>query len=432
MTDLAQIKDVLEALGRDFEEFKNTNDDRLKQIESKGSADVITKEKLERINGGLDELEGVKKALEQLEKVQARLKVGADGKEIKPESAEHKQAYLDWIRYGDRKQGAFEAELEAKQAAAVEAKALNVTTDGDGGYAVPEDLDRMIGEISAEFSPIRAISTVVTVGTSDYKKLINLKGTASGWVDEDDSRSETDTPTIGQFTPSMGEIYANPAATQTMLDDAFFNVEQFLMTDVAEEFAVEEGLAFVSGNGTKRPKGFLTYATSYLADGSRPYGEIEMIPTGVSGGLPALSGSDEVSPADKLIDVVYTLKARYRQRARWVMNRVSLGVVRKIKDENGMHIWQPSLAAGQPSALLGYPVTEAEDMPDLTTADAKAIAFGDFQAGYMVVDRFGIRTLRDPYTNKPYVHFYTTKRVGGGVYNSEAIKVLRATTSTTS
>ncbi|MCG8094899.1 MAG: phage major capsid protein [Candidatus Thiodiazotropha endolucinida] len=261
---------------------------------------------------------------------------------------------------------------------------------------------------------------MVPVGTSDYKKLVNTGGLTSGWVSETAARPETNTPQLAEVIPPIGEIYCNPSITQHALDDVFFDAESWLSEEIADEIGVQEGAAFVSGDGINKPKGFLTYTTAATSDASRAFGTIEHVPTGVAGGWPAA----DADTADLLIDVVHSLRTPYRQGAVWVMNSTTLSTIRKLKDANGQFIWQNTLVEGQPGMLLGYPVIEAEDMPDIA-ADSLSVAFGNFDRAYTIVDRMGTRVLRDPYTNKPYVHFYTTKRVGGAVVNSEAIKLIQ-------
>jgi HK97 family phage major capsid protein len=264
-------------------------------------------------------------------------------------------------------------------------------------------------------SPIRRVCTVRQVGTSDYKKLVNIGGTTSGWVDEDDARPETAASKLAALTPHMGEIYSNPAATQQMLDDVFFNAEGWTAEEVATEFAEEENLAFLSGNGTKKPKGILAYTSVTTADATRTFGQLQHKETA---GATAITGAE-------LIDLVYLLRSKYRNGAAWMMNSTSMAYVRKLTDSvTGQYLWAPGLAAGQPSQLLGYAVEENEDMADVA-ASAVAVMFGNFKRAYMIVDRMGTRTLRDPYTNKPYVHFYTTKKVGGMLMDSLALKLLK-------
>lgn len=302
--------------------------------------------------------------------------------------------------------------------AGVELKAASGASDGAGGYALPEEIDERIERTLASISPIRAIANVVKVGSAGYRKLVTSGGTPSGWAAETGARAETATPDFHEIAPPFGDLYANPAASQAMLDDAAFDVEAWLADEIAAEFARAEGAAFVSGNGVNRPKGFLAAPTSGSADDSRPFGTLQYIETGVAGGFPA------ADPEDVLIDLVQALRPPYRQGAVFVMNSATATRIRKFKTGDGAFLWQPGLAAGRPDTLLGYPVIEAEDMPDIAE-DALAIAFGNFRAGYLIAERGETRILRDPFTNKPFVHFYATRRVGGQVMNSEAIKLLK-------
>ena len=302
-------------------------------------------------------------------------------------------------------------------AGALEMKAMSGASDGAGGYAVPQEIDAMIDSTLNDVSPIRSIANVVKVGSAGYRKLVTSGGTPAGWTGETGARPETDTPVFHEIAPPMGELYANPAASQAMLDDASFDVESWLAREIASEFARAEGAAFVGGNGVNRPKGFLTGQTSSASDGARPFGTLQYLPSGASGGF-----GD--APDEILIDLVQSLRAPYRQGASFVMNSATLARVRKLKTADGAFLWQPSLAAGQPATLLGYPVVEAEDMPDIA-ANSLSIAFGNFKAGYLIAERSATQVLRDPYSNKPFVHFYATKRVGGMVSNSEAIKLMK-------
>jgi HK97 family phage major capsid protein len=300
----------------------------------------------------------------------------------------------------------------------VELKAMSGVTEAAGGYAVPEEIDAEIGRLLTSISPIRSIANVVKVGSAGYRKLVATGGTPSGWVSETAPRPETGTPAFTEVAPPFGELYANPAASQAMLDDAAFDVEAWLAGEIATEFARAEGSAFVNGNGVNRPKGFLAAPSSAQPDSSRAFGTLQFLATGVAGGFPA------ANPADKLIDLVQTLRPPYRQGAAFVMNSATATAIRKFKTAAGAFLWEPSAVAGQPATLLGYPVVEAEDMPDMA-ADSLSIAFGNFRAGYLIAERTETQILRDPFTNKPFVHFYATKRVGGQVANSEAIKLLK-------
>ena len=300
----------------------------------------------------------------------------------------------------------------------LEMKAVGSSTDAIGGYAVPREIDELIDRTLTAISPIRAIANVVKVGSAGYRKLITSGGTPSGWVAYEAARPATNTPTFSEIVPANGELYANPAASQQMLDDAMFDVEAWLAQEIATEFARAEGMAFVKGTGTNQPLGFISSPNATTADGVRPIGTLQTIGTGVAGAFPASN------PADKLIDLVQTLRSPYRQGAVFVMNSATASAIRKFKTSDGAFLFQPSLAAGQPATLLGYPLIEAEDMPDVA-ANSLSIAFGNFKAGYVIAERNATTILRDPFTNKPYVHFYATKRCGGQVVNSEAIKLLK-------
>jgi HK97 family phage major capsid protein len=301
---------------------------------------------------------------------------------------------------------------------ALEVKAIGNSSDSIGGYAVPKEIDEQIDSMLLAISPIRSIANVVKVGSAGYRKLIASGGTPSGWVGFEADRPETGTPDFTEIVPASGELYANPAASQQMLDDAMFDVETWLAQEIAAEFARAEGAAFVGGTGLDQPLGFLSSPTSAALDAVRPMGTLQTIGTGVAGGFAA---SD---PEDDLIDLVQSLRSPYRQGAVFVMNSATAAEIRKFRTADGAFMFQPSLAAGQPATLLGYPLIEAEDMPDIA-AGSLSIAFGNFKAGSVIAERNATTILRDPYTHKPYVHFYATKRVGGQVVNSEAIKLLQ-------
>ncbi|HEY0411911.1 MAG TPA: phage major capsid protein [Allosphingosinicella sp.] len=299
----------------------------------------------------------------------------------------------------------------------VEMKALSGTSDAAGGYAVPEEIDSEIDRLLTAVSPIRAIANVVKVGTAGYRKLVTTGGTPSGWVSETAGRPETNTPSFVEVAPPFGELYANPAASQAMLDDAAFDVEAWLASEIATEFARAEGAAFVGGSGVNQPKGFLAAPTSAADDASRPFGTLQYLGTGTA-------GSFGTGAEDKLIDLIQALRPPYRQGAVFVMNSATVSRLRKLKTADGAFLWQPGLVSGQPDTLLGYPVVEAEDMPDIA-ANSLSIAFGNFKAGYLIAERTETQILRDPFTHKPFVHFYATKRIGGQVSNSEAIKLMK-------
>lgn len=386
----SDLKALIEGLNKDWETFKATMSDKEKELAKKFD-DVVTTDKLQRIDASVTELQS---AVDAANARLAAIAVGGGGGH-QVEDQEYSDAFRSHFRRGD-----------------VQA-ALNKGADDEGGYLAPVEWDRTITDKLIEVSPMRQIAGVQTISTAGFKKLYNLRGTTSGWVGETAARPQTNTPEFGSMTFTPGEIYANPAATQQMLDDAEVDLESWLANEVETEFSYQEGLAFIAGDGANKPYGFLTFADGGTNAAVNPLGAIETIPTAVA---------TEID-TDELVDVVYALPMAFTANARWVMNRTVLGTVRKLKDGQGNYIWQPSYTAGQPSTLLAYPVTEMAGMPDIA-ASSLPIAFGDFRRGYLVVDRTGVRVLRDPYTNKPYVMFYTTKRVGGGVNNPEAIKIL--------
>jgi HK97 family phage major capsid protein len=375
-----------------FEAFKEANDERLEQIEKRMAADIVTVEKVERINKALDDL--------TLKMKRPHLGVGE-----KPQPTEHKRAFEAYVRKGET-HGLFD----------LEAKAMSIGSNPDGGYLVPAETETEIGRLLSNASPMRAISDVRQVSAAVYKKPFAITGAASGWVGETAARPETASATLAELSFPAMELYAMPAATQTLLEDAAVNIDEWVADEVRIAFAEQENAAFVSGDGSNKPKGFLSYTT--IAEASWAWDKIGYLATGVSGDFPA---SD---PADKLIDLVYTLKSGYRANAHWVLNRSTQAEIRKIKDGDGNYIWRPGDQAGQSPTLMGFPIAETEDMPDIA-ANSFALAFGDFGRGYLVVDRVGIRILRDPFSAKPYVLFYTTKRVGGGVQDFNAIKLLK-------
>jgi len=301
-----------------------------------------------------------------------------------------------------------------------EVKSVSGAVLADGGYAVPREIDAVISAQLVKLSPIRTIAQVVQTGSAGYRKLITSGSTASGWVSEVAARPATATPTFNEIAPPSGELYANPAASQAMLDDAAFDLEAWLASEIAVEFARAEGAAFVNGTGTNQPRGFLGAPTSGAGDASRPFGTLQFTVSGNATGF-------DTAPEIKLIDLVHSLRPGHRQGATWVMNSTTLAAVRKLKAADGSFLWQPGLMEGQPNRLLGYPVIEAEDMPDIG-ANALPIAFGNFRNGYLIAERTATSILRDPFTNKPFVHFYATKRIGGQVLDSDAIKLLKIST----
>ena len=374
-----------------FEEFKRTNDGRLGELERRGGADGLTEDKVNRLNAVLD---NAKSAMDRMSLERARPQL--EGGRVRNED-EYKDAFSAYVKRGEE-------------------KALSIGSNPDGGYLVPVETETEILSRLRAISPIRAIAGVRQVSTSLYKKPVALSGPAVGWVAETAARPQTASQTIDELSFPTAELYAMPAATSAFLDDAAVDVGQWIADEVNAAFAEQETTAFVSGDGVNKPKGFL--AETQVAESAWAWDKIGYRATGVSGAFPA---SDE---SDVLIDLVYALKAGYRQNASWVMNRKSQAAIRKLKDVDGNYLWQPAIAPGGKATLMGFDLVEAEDMPDIG-AGATPIAFGDFRRGYLIVDRQGVNVLRDPFSAKPYVLFYTTKRVGGGVQDFDAIKLLK-------
>ncbi|HWU62292.1 MAG TPA: phage major capsid protein [Ensifer sp.] len=395
------VNAAFDAFMEGFEAFKETNDRRLAEMEKKQVADALTVEKLGRIDKAMDEQ---KKLLDRLALKGARPPLGRPGMSA-ADALEHKTAFEAYVRRGD------ETNLRA-----IEAKAMSIGSGADGGYTVTPELDAEIGRRLSVVSPIRALATLRQVSTAVLKKPFATSGMATGWAGETAARPQTTSAQLAELAFPVMELYAMPAATQALLDDSVVDIEAWIASEVEIAFAEQEGAAFVNGDGVTQPSGFLT--ATKAADASWSWGKLGYVVTGVSGGF-ASSG-----PSDVLIDTVYALKAGYRQNATVVMNRKTQNQIRRFKDANGNYLWLPPTGPGQPASLMGYPVVEAEDMPNIG-ADSFSIAIGDFRAGYLVVDRLGVRVLRDPYSAKPYVLFYTTKRVGGGVQNFEAIKLIK-------
>lgn len=390
----ADINSAFEQFMRGFEQFKEENDRRLAEIEQRGAADPLTVEKLGRLDRMLDELSH-KAVRPQLSSAAV---TSASGLQAKAQ-------FESYVRRG-----------EAMRVAGVEGKALSAGTGADGGYTVPAETEAAVNRALKAISPIRAIASVRQVSGTVYKKPFSTTGFGTGWVGETAARPQTSTATLAELAFPTMELYAMPAATQVLLDDSAVNIDQWIAEEVRLAFATQEGQAFVSGDGVNKPKGFLAYDT--VANASWTFGKLGFIATGAAGAFPASN------PSDRLIDLVYAVKAGYRANGTFVMSRATQSAVRKFKDADGNYLWQPATEPRGNATLMGFPLVESEDMPDIA-ADSLAVAFGDFERGYLIVDRIGISVLRDPYSAKPYVLFYTTKRVGGGVQDFEAIKLLK-------
>lgn len=379
--DIESISNMLGEQGEAFKIFKDANNSRLTQLE-KDINDIV--KKANRPGNFL-----------------------AQSGFTSPEDYEQKKAFLAYLRTGREN--------------SLQVKSMSSDTDPDGGYMVPSIIDNMVSKALREISPMRQIARVVKVESGDFSMLHSTGGTGYAWVGEREARPKTANPSFREVKPPMGEIYSMPGVTQRLLDDAGFDLENWLVDEVSEVLGEGEGNAFPLGNGINKPRGYLTYDTDSAADGTRPEDKIQYVPSGASGDFASSN------PSDKLIKLVYSLKPRYRNNAVWTMNGNTLERIRSFKNGQGDYIWKPGLESGQPSMLLGYPVHEDEHMPDIE-ADSLSIAFGNFQRGYTIVDR-NSTMLRDPFTAKPNVLFYTTRRVGGAVRDFRAIKLIKFSAS---
>lgn len=325
--------------------------------------------------------------------------------------APHQKAFDAYLRTGD------DAGLRGL---VLEGKAMSSAVAADGGYLVnPQIADAIRSQLVSSAS-IRAISSVVTVEATSFDVLIDQGEVGSGWATEGAAMAETATPSIERITIPLNELSAMPKASQRLLDDSAFDIEGWLAGRIAEKFARAEAMAFVSGDGQDKPKGFLAHPA--VAEANWAWGNLGYVPTGADGDFAATNASDAI------VDLVYALDASYRANGCFVMNSKTAGAVRKMKDADGRFLWADGLAAGEPARLMGYPVLVAEDMPDIASG-AYAVAFGDFRAGYTVAERPDLRVLRDPFSAKPHVLFYASKRVGGDVSDFAAIKLLKFATS---
>jgi HK97 family phage major capsid protein len=439
------LKALFDEQMRTYEALKAANEENQKSIQKLGAEDSAKKEETLKINKRMDELHDAikatektaleaatlanrpskseqkdeeQKAIEQFN-LQTRLHAQAKGKRAPdPVDADgfraYKSALVKWMREG------------AETMTDMDKKAMSVGSDPDGGYLVTPDMGGRIIMKVFETSPMRQVASQTTISTDALEGINDLDEAGAGWVGETASRTATDSPTVGKWRIPVHESYAMPEATQKVLDDAMFDVESWLAGKIADKLARTENTAFVSGSGVAQPRGFYNYTTAATVDASRSWGVFEHILTGTNAGFgTAPNGSD------KIISLVHSMKAAYRNGARFFMNKTTLGAVRTLKGDatlNG-YIWLPSMFEGQPSTLLGYPVTELEDLPNYSsTAGTNALWFGNMGLSYQIVDRTGIRTLRDPFTNKPYVRFYATKRVGGDAVHFEALKALKFST----
>ncbi|MBN3852807.1 phage major capsid protein [Paraburkholderia sp. Ac-20340] len=383
------VKQMIEGVQNAFAQFKDANDKALAEVQAKGRESSDTKAKVETISADIDKMQS---AIDKMA-VQMAGSQMVGGKQLADK--EYTEAFKMHMKRGDV------------------SASLNKGADEQGGYLAPTEWDRTLTDKLILVSPMRQICRVEQTSRGSYSKLFNLRGTDSGWVGEAADRPQTNTATFKSLTYATGELYANPAATQQMLDDSFIDLESWLAAEVQTEFALQEGKAFLAGTGTNQPTGLLTYVTGATNAAVHPFGAIETVN----------SGDAATITADSIYDLIYALPTVFTGNARFAMNRNTMGVIRKLKDSYGQYLWQPAVTAGQPATLAGYSLTELPDMPDVA-AGAVPVLFGDFAQTYLINDRVGVRVLRDPYTAKPYVSYYVTKRVGGGLLNPETMKAL--------
>lgn len=432
---LLEVKKVLEEQGRTFDEFKKANDELIKaKAEGKAVADLEAK--VAKLSEALDKFADMKAALDDLEKKANRPRTELEAKAEQDLAAEVKSFNIalrteaqakgkpfggDFSveQYREYKSAFFKAVALGTPIAAMSAeeqKALSAGSDPDGGYLLPAStMGRVVSKLY-EQSIMRQIASVQVISTNDIEGLIDNNEADAGWVSELGTRSDSNTPQLGKWRIEAFEMYAMPKASQRILDDAATDVEAWLAAKIADKFARVEGTAFWQGTGAGQPMGLASYSTAATADSSRAWGVFEHVKTGTNGAFNATTKLDVIQ------DLQGALKDAYLRNAQWVMRREVRTAARKLKEAtNDRYLWEPGLQVGQPERLNGYPVRIDQYMPAVAT-DSLSLAFGDFAQAYQIVDRTGIRTLRDPFTAKPYVVFYSTKRTGGGALNFEAIK----------
>lgn len=438
-TTLLEIKNVLEGQGKAFEEFKKANDDLIK-AKADGKAVGDLEAKVAELGKALDKFDELKTAIEEIQKKAARPQNDTEAKAANDLAAEVKGFNISLRAEFQAKGKPFPGELNAdaytqyksgffKVVSGVsvddltpdERKAMSAGSDPDGGYLLPHATQgAMLGKIY-EQSIMRQLATVQTISTNDIEGLLDNDEASAGWVSELGTRSDTSTPQVGKWRIEAHEMYAMPKVSQRILDDAATNVEAWLSGKIADKFARVEGAAFWTGTGVGQPKGLTSYDTAATGDASRAWGTFEHVVTGANGAF-------HTTQFDPVVNLIGALKDQYLANASFTMRRSVRTAARLLKESTtNRYLWEPGMQVGSPERLMGYPVRVDEYMPALGTGSL-SLAFGDFRQAYLIVDRMGVRTLRDPFTAKPYVVFYTTKRTGGGAQNTEALKFLKFST----
>ena len=441
--DTSDPKALVDAINKALGAFQAKNDERLKLLES-GKDDIVTRTEVETINAQITEYQ------ESLDKVLAdvgRMQVGSGSaanenlranavqfftKATKTPVVEVEAAGVDLDAYAAYRAAFSNFIRKECRIDALSPEFRNALSVGDpdgAGWLVPTEVSSEMEKRIHDTSPMRQEARVITIGGTAWEApWMTAKGTSGGWVGERQSRGSTDTPTVGMQRIETHEQYAYPEATQTMLDDGAIDVEQFLVEETQMEMGRTENTAFVSGDGSMKPRGFLDYRTDAVTtdDATRTWGKLQYVPVGAAGAFPTLSGIPGAGDADALITLIQKLHPTYRPGAKFFMNRSTEATVRKLKDGDGRYIvgFGDLRDNAFGFSILGTPVVNFEDMPDIA-ADSFSIAYGNMMRGYYIIDRIGFRVLRDPYTNKPYVGFYITKRTGGDVRNFDAIKLLK-------
>lgn len=430
MDHLDDLKEVIEANAKANHDYRKTNDERLAAIERGDTTKARDlDEKLDRINEDLTKASTAKEGLDRVKRYQDEQKQRIEDLEsrlgqpqvtkLEKMANEHSQLFEKAIR-GQFGNPELTGQLKQHEKNMLQEKSVTIATGAAGGFAVPEVIARDIEKLERKLSPVRDLVSVIPVGTSDFKKLVSIGGAASGWVGESGSRTETGTPQLREVTPTHGELYAYPQASEWSLDDAFFSIEAWLRDETAEEFAYQEGLAVISGDGTSKPTGMLNTAPVATADQASP------LRAAAAYQFIASAASPAAITGDALLDLIYATNRKYRSGAQFVFNSTTAGAIRKLKDGQGQYHWQPGLAAGEPSTLLGFQTAVWEDMDDVAT-NAHPVAFGNFKRGYMLVDRVGMRITVDQVTNPGFVRYYIRRREGGIPLNNDAIKFLKTT-----
>lgn len=426
----AEVKKLIEGIGSAFEEFKKVNDQRIKAIEE-GKSTAEFDAKLAKIEKDLDTLGDMKSRIDDVEKKANRLDLSdTEAGDLKSElkafnlnvltvKGRSPLAAEDYVAYKD----AFNAYLRVNgfvdQLSDTQRKSLYAGADNQGGYFLPPPTVNSIVKKVYDFSILRQLASVITIGTNSIEGLTDRDDVTSGWVAELGTRSAATTPTVGKDRIDVHEMYSFPDISQQLIDDAAFDIEAWLIEKVAKSFTLLESAGFATGTGAGQPRGLYSYTTAATADATRTWGQFEHVATGASG---AFNGTN---PADYIIDLISKLKIGYLNNAQFLMNRAVRGGIRKFKEATtNAYMWQPGLAKGAPDTLFGYPVNLDEYVPAMA-ANSLSMAFGDFKAGYQIVDRQGMRMLRDPYTNKPKVGLYCTRRVGASARDYDAIKFLK-------